>query len=49
MKMRIEIIEKSTGEVVEVKNIETERQRKAFAYYWTMQCNSKDYTYKEVE
>jgi hypothetical protein len=43
--MKIEMFEKKTGKVVATKEA---RELKSFMYYWTMQCNSKDYGYRVI-
>lgn len=45
----IEIYNKASGEVSETKTFETERQYKAFRFYFSMQCNTQKWAYREVE
>lgn len=44
--MKINIIEKKTGQILETKEV---KNLKSFMFYWTMQCDTKKYTYKIVQ
>ena len=41
--MKIEIYNKKTEEVIEVKEV---KNLKAFMYYWLNQCDNKTYGYR---
>jgi len=46
---KIEIYRYSDGEVVNTVEIKTDRDRRAFDFYFVNQCNTAEYGYRMVE
>jgi hypothetical protein len=44
--MEIEIYDRKSGEVIETKSID---DLKSFLFYWSHQCNTKEYNWKEKQ